>query len=43
MHLSPFDQVCAWSDAAQILRAMHGDDLPGFVGGDFNGVDATKV
>ncbi|MFI5614664.1 endonuclease/exonuclease/phosphatase family protein [Amycolatopsis sp. NPDC051903] len=43
VQLSPFDQAWGWSDAAQILRAMHSDDVPGVVGGDFNGVGATKV
>lgn len=43
VQLSPFDQAWGWSDAAQILRAMHGDDVPGFIGGDFNGIGATTV
>ncbi|MET7996802.1 hypothetical protein ABZU76_38590 [Amycolatopsis sp. NPDC005232] len=42
VQLPPFDQAWGWSDAAQILRAMHRDDVPGFIGGDFNGVGATK-
>ncbi|MEV6927443.1 endonuclease/exonuclease/phosphatase family protein [Dactylosporangium sp. NPDC051485] len=43
VHLPPFDQNWAVQDTSQILRAMHGDDLPGFVGGDFNNIGATKV
>ncbi|WP_326835160.1 hypothetical protein VSH64_09580 [Amycolatopsis rhabdoformis] len=43
VQLSPFDQAWGWSDAAQILRAMHGDSVPGFVGGDFNGLGTTTV
>lgn len=38
VQLSPFDQAWAWSDAAQIMRAMNSDDIPGLVGGDFNGI-----
>lgn len=43
VQLSRFDQAWGWSDAAQILRAMHRDDVPGFIGGGFNGVGATTV
>ncbi|MEV6903397.1 hypothetical protein [Amycolatopsis sp. NPDC051372] len=43
VQLSRFDQAWGWSDAVQILRAMHCDDVPGFIGGGFNGVGATTV
>ncbi|GAA1982884.1 endonuclease/exonuclease/phosphatase family protein [Amycolatopsis minnesotensis] len=43
VQLSPFDQAWGWSDANQILRAMHRDGIPGLLGGDFNGIGAQQV
>ncbi|WP_157358729.1 hypothetical protein [Amycolatopsis sp. ATCC 39116] len=38
VQFSPFDQAWGFSDAAQIMRAMNSDDIPGLVGGDVNGI-----
>ncbi|GAA2341922.1 endonuclease/exonuclease/phosphatase family protein [Dactylosporangium salmoneum] len=43
VHLPPFDQTWAIRDTSQILRAIHADTLPGFLGGDFNNLSAVKV
>jgi hypothetical protein len=45
VQLSPFDpgQGWGWRDAAQVMRAMNSDDVPGLNGGDWNGLGATTV
>ncbi|MET9265308.1 endonuclease/exonuclease/phosphatase family protein [Amycolatopsis sp. NPDC004079] len=43
VQLSPFDQQWAARDANQLIRAFHRDDIPGFLGGDFNGIGAQKI
>lgn len=40
VHLSPFDAGWRRRDAHQVLRALHGDTIPGVVGGDWNCVGA---
>lgn len=40
VHLSPFDQGWSRHDAHHVLRSLYRDQLPGLVGGDFNGVGA---
>uniref|UniRef100_UPI003F49398A endonuclease/exonuclease/phosphatase family protein n=1 Tax=Amycolatopsis sp. CA-293810 TaxID=3239926 RepID=UPI003F49398A len=41
--LSPFDQAWAAMDANQLMRVFNRDDIPGFLGGDFNGIGAQKL
>ncbi|ONI92801.1 hypothetical protein ALI22I_01890 [Saccharothrix sp. ALI-22-I] len=43
VQLSPFDQTWARMDTSQLLRVFNRDDIPGFLGGDFNGIGAQQV
>lgn len=43
VQLSPFSGVSREADAGQLLRVFHDTDLPGFIGGDFNGLSADEV
>ena len=43
VQLSPFDQGWAARDVNQLLRVFNRDDVPGFLGGDFNGLGAQQV
>ncbi len=43
VQLSPFDQTWARMDTSQLLRVFNRDDIPGFLGGDFNGFGAQKI
>ncbi len=43
VQLSPFDQTWARMDTSQMLRVFNRDDIPGFLGGDFNGIGAQQV
>ncbi|MBE1580422.1 endonuclease/exonuclease/phosphatase family protein [Amycolatopsis roodepoortensis] len=41
--LSPFDQAWAAMDVNQLMRVFNRDAVPGFLGGDFNGIGAQKT
>ncbi|UKD50790.1 hypothetical protein L3Q65_00405 (plasmid) [Amycolatopsis sp. FU40] len=43
VQLSPFDQAWAARDVNQLLRVFNRDDIPGFLGGDFNGLGAQQI
>jgi endonuclease/exonuclease/phosphatase family metal-dependent hydrolase len=43
VHLSPHSPPWRAADAYQVLTAMHPDGLPGFVGGDWNSIGASRV
>lgn len=43
VQLSPFDQTWARMDTSQLLRVFNRDDIPGFLGGDFNGIGAQQI
>jgi hypothetical protein len=43
VQLSPFDQTWARMDTSQLLRVFNRDDIPGFLGGDFNGLGAQRI
>ncbi|MGN2642402.1 hypothetical protein ACTD5D_40770 [Nocardia takedensis] len=42
VQLSPFDQTWATQDASRLLRVFNSDEIPGLLGGDFNGIGATE-
>lgn len=42
VQLSPFDQLWAWIDSAQVMRAMNSDTTPGLIAGDLNGIGASS-
>jgi endonuclease/exonuclease/phosphatase family metal-dependent hydrolase len=43
VQLSPFDQSWARMDTSQLLTMFNRDDVPGFLGGDFNGLGAQQI